>query len=204
MNGWVRRFGFGERVRLVEIAENLASIEFVQSNGDSLNIADLGFGASQLFPLIVQAISARRGTLTIAEQPEVHLHPRLQGLLGNLFVELANSGQRVLLETHSEHMLLRIRTLIAKGDLDSDDVAIYFVNCEDGLSEVKRVQIKDDGHIEPRDWPKGFFDDALRESIDLAKTKDKKEIRDILNEAFAALIPEIQAPIDEFVRDANK
>jgi predicted ATPase len=174
LNQWVQRFGFGNRVRLVELTESLASIEFVQNDGESLNIADLGFGASQLFPLIVQAVSARQYTLTIAEQPEVHLHPRLQALLGNLFVQLANQGQRVLLETHSEHMLLRIRTLVAKGEIDANNVAIYFVSCEDGISEVQRVHIGEDGHIKPRDWPKGFFDDALRESIDLAKAQIKR------------------------------
>lgn len=77
----------------------------------------MGFGACQVFPLIVQAIVSDKESLTICEQPEIHLNPRAQTTLANLVVFMANNDKRVLVETHSEHLLLRLRTLLAEGSI---------------------------------------------------------------------------------------
>ncbi|MEL6870952.1 MAG: DUF3696 domain-containing protein, partial [Pseudomonadota bacterium] len=168
IDGWVKRFGFGDSVRLKNLDDDLVTLDFVQDNGNILNIADLGFGASQVLPLLVQCVAAERGTITIAEQPEVHLNPRLQASLADLFVSLADRGQKMLLETHSEHMLLRMRRLVAEGKISSSDVAVYFVESIDGVSTVRKIEVMEDGHIDHEDWPKGFFGDTLKESMDLA------------------------------------
>ena len=105
------------------------------------NIADAGFGTSQLLPLIIQTLTARPGTITIAEQPEIHLNPRLQSVLADLFVEMANTGHHVIVETHSEHLLLRLRRLVASGKIKSSEVAIYFIERLKGESTVRSVPI---------------------------------------------------------------
>lgn len=171
LNKWVKAFGFGQSVNLKTISDDLASILFSQKEGAPLNIADLGFGASQIFPLIVQSTLADGGSLTIAEQPEVHLNPKLQGMLGDLFVQLANQGQHVLLETHSEHLLLRVRTLIAKEEINASDVAIYFVEKLGGRSIIRKLNVDANGHIPDSEWPNEFFDDALKESISLVEAQ---------------------------------
>ena len=112
-------------------------------------------------------------SLTIAEQPEIHLNPKLQCVLADLFAFMAKKDQRVIVESHSEHLLLRLRYLVANKTLTSDDIAIYFIEKESGVSTIKEIKIETDGHINPVEWPKGFFEDTLRESLALATEQIK-------------------------------
>jgi len=80
----------------------------------------------------------------------------------------------VIAETHSEHLLLRLRTLIAQGVVDEDDVALYFLRNDGGLSEVAPVPISDDGRIRPADWPRGFFQESTKEALALATEQAKR------------------------------
>lgn len=176
LNKWVQRFEFGESVRCNPLGDDLFELRFA-TGAEEVNIADAGFGASQVLPLIVQALAAPEDSMTLAEQPEIHLNPRLQGVLADLFVHMANTGHRVVIETHSEHLLLRLRTLIASGEIDSEQVAIYFVERQDSHSEIRPVALGKDGSIAKDAWPKGFFDDALRESLTLATAQSKVKAR---------------------------
>lgn len=177
LNKWVREFGFGESVNVHGETDDVFSLYFGDpKDTSSYNIADAGFGASQILPIIVQSLIADSNSLTIAEQPEIHLNPALQSKLADLFATLAIDGRHVIVETHSEHFLLRLRRLIAQGNLSKDDVALYFVEKEDGVSKIKDVPISDLGHISPSHWPKGFFGESLKESLALAadQTKSKR------------------------------
>ena len=108
LNEWISKFGFGDRIIFRNLYENFYSLEFQEGERFS-TIANVGFGASQILPLIVQALISSDGALTIAEQPEIHLNPRLQGVLADLFAYMAKRDQRLVVETHSEHLLLRLR-----------------------------------------------------------------------------------------------
>jgi predicted ATPase len=175
LNKWVRAFEFGDRLVVKRLPESLFSLYFQRGNPPVItNIADAGFGASQVLPLIVQAIMAPKNTVTIAEQPEIHLNPKLQSLLADLFVKMATSDHRVIVETHSEHLLLRLRRLVAEGEIDHDDIALYFVEREDGVSTVRAITIDAYGNIPSDEWPKGFFEDSLKESLALATTQSKR------------------------------
>ncbi len=171
---WVRAFEFGDTVSCNPISDDLFSIEFKNKSGASRNIADVGFGASQVLPLIVQALAAKAGSLTLAEQPEIHLNPRLQCALADLFVEMTNSNHQVIVETHSEHFLLRLRRLVAMKKILPDQIALYFVEKHDSESSIREVPISANGHIPNEDWPAGFFEDTLRESLALASAQSGK------------------------------
>jgi predicted ATPase len=174
LDSWIRKFEFGDRLRVRDLSDDLFSLYFKGAkNSFTANIADAGFGASQVLPLIVQALTADTESLTIAEQPEIHLNPRLQSVLADLFVEMANNDRRVIVETHSEHLLLRLRRLVADGTIDHQKVAIYFVEKQDGVSHVKCIPVKQNGHIDQ--WPRGFFEDSLRESLALASAQSRNE-----------------------------
>jgi len=121
----------------------------------------------------VQALTADPNSLTIAEQPEIHLNPRLQYLLADLFVEMANTEHRVIVETHSEHLLLRLRRLIAEKVIQSDKIAIYFVERIDGKSTVRQIPLEANGNIPSDQWPQGFFEDTLKESLALASAQSQ-------------------------------
>ena len=171
---WIKRFDFGDWLELKHLYGNTYSIRF-RTEGSEMytSIANAGFGASQLLPLIIQALVSPKGSLTIAEQPEIHLNPRLQCELADLFAFMVTQKQRAIIETHSEYLLLRLRKLIAERIISNDDVALYFVKKENGQSVIKEIPIEVDGHINSKDWPADFFEDTLRESISLATQQAK-------------------------------
>ena len=179
LNKWVQKFEFGDEVKLKELSSTIYSIIFNDFKTKTYtNIANAGFGASQILPLIVQALLSPEESLTLAEQPEIHLNPRLQCVLADLFAFMAKKDQRIIVESHSEHLLLRLRYLVANKTLKSDDIAIYFVEKNEGVSTIKEVKVEEDGHINPVEWPKDFFEDSLRESFALAteQIKQKKKM----------------------------
>lgn len=174
LNRWIQRFEFGRGLVVSNLSDEFFSLSFEGSNRSiRTNIAEAGFGASQVLPLIVQALAARKQSLTIAEQPEIHLNPRLQYVLADLFVEMANSEHRVIVETHSEHLLLRLRRLVAEGKIDHKQVAIYFVEKTDGASGIRHIELQSNGHFPFDTWPKGFLGDTLRESLALAAAQSR-------------------------------
>lgn len=176
LNSWIRRFEFGDRLYVDDLSEQLFSLSLQDSikSRRRINVADVGFGASQVLPLIVQALTAPEGSLTIAEQPEIHLNPRLQGVLAELFVEMATSDHRVIVETHSEHLLLRLRTLIANRRIAAKDVAVYFVEKADGYSHIRHIDLDDEGNFLAEQWPHGFFEDTLQEALVLAQAQSDR------------------------------
>jgi predicted ATPase len=168
LDEWIRKFGFGDSLLMENLYSNLYSIRFKNKNSNYYtSISNAGFGASQVLPLIVQALVSRENSLTIAEQPEIHLNPKLQSVLADLFVYMAKNSQKVIIETHSEHLILRLRTLIAKGEISNEDVALYFVDHNGINSTIREIKVETDGHISDEEWPNGFFEDSLNQSIDL-------------------------------------
>lgn len=126
--------------------------------------SEVGVGISQLFPLIVAAVVARQGLVT-CEQPELHVHPRIQVGIGDLLTQ-ANRECSFLVETHSEHLILRILRRIresTEGELPHglkplapEDVSIIYLDTAAGGVKATRIEIDRDGEFTSR-WPNGFF-----------------------------------------------
>ncbi|MBS1528880.1 MAG: DUF3696 domain-containing protein [Bacteroidetes bacterium] len=175
LNNWVKKFGFGDKLQLKHLYSNTYSLRFKKDNSNYYtSIANAGFGASQVLPLIVQALISPERSITIAEQPEIHLNPKIQSVLSDLFVSMANRNQTVIIETHSEYMLLSLRRLVAENKIDSEKVAIYFVEKDDKDSKIREIKLQENGHINPIDWPKNFLDETLKESIALASIQARR------------------------------
>jgi predicted ATPase len=169
LNRWAQAFGIASAIQCKDISKDLFEVLLVSDPPKlTSNIVDSGFGASQLLPLIVQAITSTSGGLTVAEQPEIHLNPRLQSVLADLFAEMVKNGHHAIVETHSEHLLLRLRRLVAESSIKASDIALYFLERSGTETTVREVPIGPDGHVESGDWPAGFFEDTLRESLALA------------------------------------
>jgi hypothetical protein len=178
ISDWLRNFDLPSDIQCEALSDGAFCMKLRRSGrAPWVNVADLGFGISQLLPLIVQGFYGNRDSLLIAEQPEIHLNPRLQSGLADLFAAVATSGRGVLIETHSEHLLLRLRALVAKGAINSRDVALYYVEKDHDVSMVRPVTIRSDGHIEGSDWPAGFFEDSLRDSLELATWQTEGQSR---------------------------
>ena len=133
------------------------------SNADTdlVNIADVGFGVSQVLPVLVALIVAEPGQLVYIEQPELHLHPKAQVALAQVLADAAKRGVRVVAETHSSLLLLDVQTLVAEGDLSPELVKLHwFSRNKDGITEVSSVDLDEAGAY--GDWPMDFDDVVLK------------------------------------------
>ena len=128
---------------------------------DMVSVADMGFGVSQVLPVLVALIVAESGQLVYLEQPELHLHPNAQVALARVLADAAKRGVRVVVETHSSLLLLGIQTLVAEGDLSPELVKLHwFSRNKDGVTEVDSVDLDDAGTY--GDWPVDFDDVDLK------------------------------------------
>lgn len=144
-----------------------------KSATDMISIADVGFGISQIMPLLVALLTAREGQLVYIEQPEIHLHPNAQVALATVLAHAANRGVRVVAETHSALLLLGIQTLVAEQKLSPKDVVLHwFERMEDGMSRVTSAELDESGAF--GDWPEDFDDVTLKAQ---AKYMDAAENR---------------------------
>lgn len=130
----------------------------------SQGLANVGVGVSQVLPIVAACLLASSGSLLIFEQPELHLHPKVQSRLADLFLSVSLRGVQCIVETHSEHIINRLRYRIAAAPRDTmlDTTRIYFVEKVDGASRFRPVKVTAYGAIP--DWPEDFFDQAQRDT----------------------------------------
>jgi len=138
--------------------------EGLQTRTDNEALYQKGTGLSQILPVLVLGLVAEPGSVTVIEQPELHLHPAVQQKLGDFFVQVSKSGRKFLIESHSEYMVTRLRKLVFVDGESSSGVAIVFATQKENKSSTKSktilevAEITDSGDL--TSWPKGFFDFA--------------------------------------------
>ncbi len=147
---------------------------------DLVNIVDVGFGVSQVLPILVALLTAESGQLVYVEQPELHLHPRAQQALASILADAANRGVRVVVETHSSILLLAIQTLVAEGKLSTDKVKLHwFQRNARGATQVTSGDLDQLGAY--GDWPVDFgeveasVDNAYLDAVDARAFQLKKK-----------------------------
>jgi len=181
-NRWLERLGVGFRIRLdarIGVHSGLSkqgAIRIIQihkngADGPLLRLQDVGCGISQVVPVVVALLLPRHKTLLV-EQPEIHLHPRLQTELGDLFIGTCDENTHTIVETHSEHLILRLLRRIretSEGELPQgvtglfpDDVAVQYFQTSPGGTKVSRLRINAEGEFIDA-WPFGFFDERIGE-----------------------------------------
>ena len=131
----------------------------VETGGPAANLVDVGYGVSQVLPVLVDSVTAPRATLVLIQQPEVHLHPRAQAALGSFFVHLAaDEGRHLVIETHSDYIIDRVRMEVADGKIAPDDVALLYFEKEHVESTIHRIAIDKLGNLvdAPRSY-RSFF-----------------------------------------------
>ena len=174
--------------RLKATGGDTSSLALVDQNTNTVvSHRDVGTGISQVFPVLVSAFEGKE-RLVVIEQPEIHIHPRLQADLGDVFIEaaLAEDGphHKFLVETHSEHLILRIlrrvretcsgehfETALESGkeadllnriEVRPEDVCVLYVIPKETGSEVIELKVTEDGDFSTN-WPHGFFTDRAEE-----------------------------------------
>jgi len=178
-----------------EVLGDAVALEIVNSEGVRVALTDVGFGISQLLPILREGIRARSdkrvirensyrsrptgqrshaSSIVIVEQPELHLHPRLQANLADFFIECSgisisneDDGQKNvqwLIESHSETLLLRLKRRIREKKIRASDICILYVYEDEvsGSSRILEIELSDDGEF-LTEWPDGFFDENFRE-----------------------------------------
>lgn len=179
VNKWLRRLGMNYEltIRELEADEMLAfgDIHTLQvhdlTNRTPLTLCDVGFGISQVLPILTQGLIAKENSSVLIEQPEIHLHPKMQAELGDFFIEQAKNSQFII-ETHSEHLLLRLMRRIrettngtiedSKLQLRPCDVSVLYVENKNGAATIRQMKISEDGDSFG-DWPEGFFEERAKE-----------------------------------------
>ena len=126
------------------------------SRDDFQRPQNVGFGLTQLFPILVALLSAKPGSLLIVENPEVHLHPQAQQQIGLLLARVAASGVQLIVETHSDHVLNGVRLAAKTRAIPAGEVALHFFGRGDGNTQYASPVLDIDGRLNI--WPEGFFD----------------------------------------------
>ena len=125
-------------------------------------ITDVGFGVSQILPVITLCYYAPEGSILLLEQPEIHLHPSVQAGLADVLIDAIKTRHiQIILESHSEHLLRRLQRRVAEEELTSNEAALYFCNMTDGESSLTPLAMDMFGTIE--NWPEDFFGDSFGE-----------------------------------------
>jgi predicted ATPase len=149
---------------------------------DLVNIADVGFGVSQTLPVLVALLIAQPGQLVYLEQPEIHLHPRAQTAFATLLRRAAERGVQVVVETHSSLLIRGVQTLVAKGELSADKVALHWFarDIETGETTVTSATLDRYGSF--GDWPEDFDEVNLRSDHDYLTAAEAAEAREASEE----------------------
>jgi predicted ATPase len=192
VNHWFSKFEMGYELKVERFKRNLYALNLIdKKNGCEVSPTDVGFGISQLLPIIVQGILPEYiypgYKIICIEQPEIHLHPRLQAELGSFFANCINeriplkekgsddadiNGNQFIIETHSEHLILRLLRLIrntTNGELEEgekplrpEDVAVIYAKPTEHGTVMMELRISEDGDFIDK-WPDGFFTEREKE-----------------------------------------
>ena len=168
---WLERLDLIDSYRLNPIPGTEGDYEFLvrkYKGGPEVRLTDVGFGVSQVLPVLVLCYYVPEGSILILEQPEAHLHPKVQSELADLLIEVVKNRQlQIILESHSEHLLIRLMRRIAEEYISVDDTAFYFCEMNEGKSEIEKLNVDNYGNI--TNWPQNFFGDEMGDLA--AKTK---------------------------------
>ena len=174
---------FGYSLSVKELENQYYQIILTDTHSVKSNITDVGFGISQVLPIIMQiCLSAEKAKnvktpmindIILIEQPELHLHPAAQACLAELFEMCVsyNPQAKLIIETHSEHLISKLQVLIADPDcsLDNNMVQLLYVDKnDDGSSYINNIGIKENGKFE-KEWPEDFFDQGYKLSLQLMR-----------------------------------
>ena len=144
-------------------------------------LPDVGFGISQVLPVLVQCFYAPPGSIILMEQPEIHLHPSAQSALADVMIDAIKSREnysdrniQLIIETHSEHFLRRLQRRIAEEKISQDEVSAYFAKISGAQPILEPLEIDLFGNI--RNWPEHFFGDEMGDITEQAKWALKRRM----------------------------
>lgn len=173
---WLKQMGLIHSFRVEEIktgSNRWQALITTREGASEVLLTDVGFGVSQVLPVITLLQYVPEGSTVILEQPEIHLHPLAQAELADVIIQAAMHRRvQVILESHSEHLLMRLQRRIAEEVISSDDVKLYFADAPKGVSQLTELQLDMFGTIQ--NWPDKFMGDAFAETAIAQKARLKR------------------------------
>lgn len=137
-----------------------------QAKGPQRNLIDVGYGVSQVLPIVTELLRQDAPEMFLLQQPEVHLHPRAQAALGSLFCRIASWDRQLIIETHSDHLLDRVRMDVrdGSGSLQPEDVSILYFERGSLDVQIHSLRIDREGNIldAPSSYRRFFMDEVRR------------------------------------------
>ena len=168
VNAWLDYISPGTNANVVSY-ENLTALTLqfrLSDTGEWRSPTNVGCGISYVFPIIVALLGAKSGDCIIIDKPEAHLHPQAQSRIGKMIAKFASTGIQIIIETHSDHILNGIRIAVKNGELNPNDLRLWFFSgCTPENHGVYGTQVDKNGQIEH--WPDGFFDQSDKDVVEL-------------------------------------
>jgi len=161
---WLRDLSLIDHFELHPTAPHRRDYEIrirIVPNAPPVLLTDVGFGISQVLPVLVQCAVVPENTILLIEYPETHLHPMGQSALADVFIETIRDRKvQIVIESHSESLLRRFQRRIAEGHIAHDQIALFFTSMQpDGASQLNPLELDEFGNI--TNWPDHFFGDEM-------------------------------------------
>ena len=176
---WLKRLKLVYDFRVEAVAEGRRIFEVKvrkTSRSPEVLLTDVGFGVSQILPVLTLCFYAPGDSILILEQPDIHLHPSAQAGLADVFIDAwKKHNVQILFESHSEHLLRRLQRRIAEEEIPEDDVGLFFCSTGDsGASNLSQLEVDEFGSI--ANWPKDFFGDQFGEIAAMSEAALKRQV----------------------------
>ncbi len=170
VDAWAKFLEIGDAVTTADQGRLGLELQVRQENVRiALDLTSVGTGVSQILPVLVMCLQAPVGSLLMIEQPELHLNPRVQQRLADFLLAVAASGRQLIVETHSEYLISRLRLRVAKDPIDEvrQTVGLLFAERSDGSTDYRQVETNEFGGLE--NWPVNFFDQSAEEAQNILR-----------------------------------
>jgi len=168
INEFLKIIGIEKKLKLY-INKDIGYIYFYNKYKKKINLANESSGLIQVLPILISLCIKPKYPFIMIEQPELHLHPKLQSRLADVFLKSLidrKEPNTIMIETHSEHLIRKIQVLIANGELSREKVNVLYFDNNQGSTKIKEMEIDENGLFK-EDWPNGFFDDSVNLTMEL-------------------------------------
>jgi len=174
VDAWLDFICPGTSVRVEPLGTMSASIRLRNNSVKNYVLApNIGFGISYSLPIIVTGLIAKTDSVIVVENPEAHLHPKGQSNIGFFLGKVASSGVKVIVETHSEHVVNGIRrAVMSNPDFSAEDVVIYFFDGFGNKDRIRKIDLKETGDLSS--FPRDFFDQINQDMAEIIRLKSLK------------------------------
>ncbi|MHA3054495.1 DUF3696 domain-containing protein [Acinetobacter sp. ANC 4633] len=164
--------GLGQEISSEKISDMIYQIDLkIRNSNSAVSLADVGFGYSQVLPVILLGLLNNDDNLLLIEQPEIHLHPSSASKLADLFLAFIQDKKKFIIETHSQELVNKLRLRVIQDPSLKELINIVFIDQDENGTQIKQFEIDETGMFP--EWPKGFLDESENIAREILKARVK-------------------------------